>query len=87
MRRSNFGSKILQNKHTLAQQQHLQNPTKQLAGDLMLVDVFLRQPGHDGKCGVIVDFSIITPAVESYCAEAAKKPHVRFQNDGKREGY
>ena len=49
------------------------NPTKQLAGDLMLVDVSLRQPGRDGKCGVI-DFSIITPAAESYCAEAAKKP-------------
>ena len=49
------------------------NPTKQLAGDLMLVDVSLRQPGRDGNCGVI-DFSIITPAAESYCAEAAKKP-------------
>ena len=48
------------------------NPTKQLAGDLMLVDVSLRQPGRDGKCGVI-DFSIITPAAELYCAEAAKK--------------
>ena len=50
-----------------------QNPTKQLAGDLMLVDVSLRQPGRDGKCGVI-DFSIVTPAAESYCAEAAKTP-------------
>ena len=49
------------------------NPTKQLAGDLMLVDVSLRQSRRDGKCGVI-DFSIITPAAESYCAEAAKKP-------------
>ena len=49
------------------------HPTKQLAGDLMLVDVSLRQPGRDGKCGVI-DFSITTPAAESYCAEAAKKP-------------
>ena len=39
----------------------------------MLVDVSLRQPGRDGKCGVI-DFSITTPAAESYCAEAAKKP-------------
>ena len=56
-------------------------PTKQLAGDLMLVDVSLRQPGRDGKCGVI-DFSIITPAAESYCAEAAKKPI-----EGRREGY
>ena len=43
----------------------------QLAGDLMLVDVSLRQPGRDGKCGVI-DFIIVTPAAESYCAEAAR---------------
>ena len=49
------------------------NPTKQLAGDLMLVDVSLRQAGRDGKCGVL-DFSIITPAAESYCAGAAKEP-------------
>ena len=49
------------------------NPTKQLAGNLMLVDVSLRQPGRGGKCGVI-DFSIVTPAAESYCFEAAKTP-------------
>ena len=50
------------------------NPTKQLAGDLMLVDVSLRQPGRrDGKCGVIY-FSIITPAAESNCVEATMKP-------------
>ena len=49
------------------------NPMKQLAGDLMLIDVSLCQPGRDGKCGVIY-FSIITPAAKSYCAEAAKKP-------------
>ena len=49
------------------------NPTKQLAGDLMLVDVSLRQAERDGKCGVL-DFSIITPAAESYCAGAAKQP-------------
>ena len=48
------------------------NPTKKLAGDFMLVDVSL-QPERDGKCGVI-DFSIVTPAAESYCAEAAKTP-------------
>ena len=41
-----------------------QNSTKQLASDLMLVDVSLRQPGRDGKCGVI-DFRIITLAAES----------------------
>ena len=40
------------------------NPTKQLAGDLMLVDVSLHQAGRDGKCGVI-DFSIITISVRS----------------------
>jgi hypothetical protein len=39
------------------------HPTKPLAGDLMLVDVSLRQAGRDGQCGVI-DFSIITPAAE-----------------------
>ena len=39
----------------------------------MLVDVSLRQAGRDGQCGVI-DFSIITPAAESYCAGAAKEP-------------
>jgi hypothetical protein len=50
-----------------------QHPTKQLAGDLMLIDVSLRQAGRDGKCGVI-DFSIVTPAAESYCAQAAKVP-------------
>ena len=37
----------------------------------MLVGVSLRQPGRDGKCGVI-NLSIVTPAAESYCAEAAK---------------
>ena len=30
-----------------------QNPTKQLASNLMLVDVSLRHPGRDWKCGVI----------------------------------
>ena len=39
----------------------------------MLVDVSLRQAERDGKCGVL-DFSIITPAAESYCAGAAKQP-------------
>ena len=39
----------------------------------MLVDVSLRKAERDGKCGVI-DFSIITPAAESYCAGAAKQP-------------
>ena len=49
------------------------NPTKQLAADIMLIDVSLREPGRDGK-SVAIDFSIVTPAAESYCKEAAKKP-------------
>ena len=52
------------------------NPTKQLAGDLMLVDVSLRQSGRDGKCGVI-DLSIVarnTSCQIKLCAEAAKTP-------------
>ena len=49
------------------------NPTKQLAADIMLIDVSLRQPGRDGK-SVAIDFSIVTPAAESYCREAANKP-------------
>ena len=49
------------------------NPTKQLAGNFMLVDVSLRQLGKDGKSGMI-DFSIVTPAAESYCTEKAKTP-------------
>ena len=42
----------------------------------MLVDVSHRQSesnAREGKCRVI-DFSIVTPAAESYCAEAAKTP-------------
>ena len=39
------------------------NPTKQLAADIMLIDVSLRQPGRDGK-SVAIDFSIVTPAAE-----------------------
>jgi hypothetical protein len=49
------------------------NPTKQLAADIMLIDVSLRQPGRDGK-SVAIDFSIVTPAAESYRKEAARKP-------------
>ena len=49
------------------------NPTKQLAADIMLIDVSLKQPGRDGK-SVAIDFSIVTPAAESYCKEAARKP-------------
>ena len=39
----------------------------------MLIDVSLKQPGRDGK-SVAIDFSIVTPAAESYCKEAARKP-------------
>ena len=49
------------------------NPTKQVAADIMLIDVSLKQPGRDGK-SVAIDFSIVTPAAESYCKEAARKP-------------
>ena len=34
---------------------------------------FVKQRERDGKYGVI-DFSIITPAAESYCAAVAKQP-------------
>ena len=49
------------------------NPTKQLAGDLLLVDVSLQDKGKDGGCCVI-DFSIVTPAAESYCEQASITP-------------
>ena len=49
------------------------NPTKQLAGDLLLVDVSLQDKEKDGECCVI-DFSIVTPAAESYCEEASTTP-------------
>ena len=49
------------------------NPTKQLACDLLLVDVSLQDKGKDGGCCVI-DFSIVTPAAESYCEQASITP-------------
>jgi len=49
------------------------HPTKQLAGDLLLVDVSLQDKGKDGECCVI-DFSIVTPAAETYCQEASTTP-------------
>ena len=48
----------------------------------MLVDESLHQPGRDGKCGVI-DFRIVTPAAESYCAEAAKTPLANLREEAK----
>jgi hypothetical protein len=47
--------------------------TKPQAGDLMLHDFSMRTAEKDGQCGV-VDFSIVTPAAETYCANAAKEP-------------
>ena len=41
--------------------------------NIMLIDVSLRELGRDGK-SVAIDFSIVTPAAESYCKEAAKTP-------------
>ena len=58
------------------------NPTKQLAGDLMLVDVSLRQPGRDGKCGVI-DYA----SCRIILRRGGKEATVRFQIEGRREGY
>ena len=52
-------------------QPSVRNPTKQLGADLMLIDVSLRGEGRDGKCGVS-DFSMVTPAAESYCEQAAR---------------
>ena len=47
------------------------NPTKQLAADLMLIDVSLREPGKDGG-NVALDFSMVTSAAATYCGKSAK---------------
>ena len=66
-------SRTCVNKHnTLISEASERNPMKQLAADIMLIDVSLREPGRDGK-SVAVDFSIVTPAAESYCKEEAAK--------------
>ena len=49
------------------------NPTKQLASDFLLVDVSLQDKVKDGDFCVI-DFSIVTPATESYCEEELTTP-------------
>ena len=49
------------------------NPTKQLAADLMLIDVSLRGPDKDGG-NVALDFSVVTPAAMTYCAKSATIP-------------
>ena len=43
---------------------NLQNPTKPLAADLLLIDVSLKEPGRDGQT-VAIDFSVVSPAAES----------------------
>ena len=52
---------------------NLQNPTKPLAADLLLIDVFLKEPGRDVQT-VAIDFSVVSPATESYCKQSAKEP-------------
>ena len=51
------------------------NPTKQLAADLMLIDVSLREPtaGKDGG-NVALDFSMVTSAAMTYCGNSAALP-------------
>ena len=44
------------------------NPTKQLAADLMLIDVSFREPGKDGG-NVALNFSMVTA---TYCGKSAK---------------
>ena len=43
-------------------------------GDLFLVDVFLQDEEKDRKCYIIIDFSIVAPAAESYREEASMTP-------------
>ena len=62
----------------------VRNPTKQLAGDLMLVDVSFHQAGRDDKCGVI-DFSIVTPAAESYSVPKQQRHRYMLQTSEKRQ--
>jgi hypothetical protein len=49
------------------------NPTKQVAADLMLIDVSLRGPDKDGG-NVALDFSVVTPAAMTYCGKSATSP-------------
>jgi uncharacterized membrane protein YgcG len=49
------------------------NPTKQLAADLMLIDVSLREPNKDGG-NVALDFSMVTSAATTYCGKSATIP-------------
>jgi hypothetical protein len=49
------------------------NPTKQLAADLMLIDVSLREQNRDGG-NVALDFSMVTSAAITYCGKSATIP-------------
>ena len=49
------------------------NPTKQLAADLMLIDVSLREANRDGG-NVALDFSMVTSAAATYCGKSATTP-------------
>ena len=53
---------------------NLQNPTKPLAADLLLIDVSLKEPGRDGQT-VAINFNVVSPAAESYiyCKQSAKE--------------
>ena len=52
---------------------NLQNPTKPLAADFLPIDVSRKEPGRDGQT-VAIDFSVVSPAAESYCKQSAKEP-------------
>jgi hypothetical protein len=67
----------------LARQAHIQTtpappisdvtPTKQLAADLMLIDVSLQSPNNDGG-NVALVFSMVTSAAMTYCCKSATIP-------------
>jgi len=50
-----------------------QTPTKQVAADLMLIDVSLREATKDGD-NVALDFSMVTSAAMSYCGKSSTTP-------------
>ena len=57
------------------------NPTKQLAADLMLIDVSLRGPDKDGG-NVALDFSVVKPLALTYCGKSAtSKLHAAEQRE------
>ncbi len=91
MKRWNTGSKTSRNWQTAPapapsiSEVSKRNPTKQLASNLMLIDVSLRQQAErDGKCGVI-DFSIVTPAAELYSVLSQQKYHFMLPKSEKKQ--